>query len=148
MKPYWKENNAFAYLTDDNALANREWTRHGSCSGLPQFDYFEKSIEISNHLPTPQIITNNVGKTVRTEELRNHYGTPSVLLKCDNRGHLQAVDSCWEKLPDSLVGNRAECPSFLEDTCQFEEITITKYGDCPAKVQYSTAPECASGTGL
>ena len=61
MKPQWKESNSIFYLSDDNWLANDQWVRYGSCSGLQQLDYFETAVQLSNKLPTPDIIINDNG---------------------------------------------------------------------------------------
>jgi ribonuclease T2 len=96
-----------------------EWTKHGTCSGLSQYDYFAAAIALSSVLITPDLINESIGKNVNADLLRTSIApAASVSLQC-NHQQLVGIYTCWrqnENMPASLV----ECPADVmqEDTCK------------------------------
>jgi ribonuclease I len=87
------------YLTDSDFLANHEWPKHGSCTGLTADVYFSEAIKSLLALPgdrgTPQKLTSNLGKKIKATELRAAFEHPeSVVLSCDAKCNLSQVGIC------------------------------------------------------
>merc|ERR1719502_1474299 len=53
---------------------DHEWTKHGTCSGLNQTVYFNTTINLVKDFGTPSIVTNNVGKSVNADDIRDAFG--------------------------------------------------------------------------
>jgi ribonuclease T2 len=88
------------FVHDNNFLANHEWPKHGSCTGLDARTYFSETIRSLLLLPgeegTPAALSANVGGKVAVSELRSAFGAPeSVLLGCDTRCNLAEVGICF-----------------------------------------------------
>ena len=102
-----------------------EWTKHGTCSGLSQYDYFTTALSLTNVLTTPEIIHNYIGSNVSTEALRSSItALPSVSLQCHNQ-MLVGLYTCWQQdnnIPSKLVA----CPDDVihEDTCTASYVYI------------------------
>merc|ERR1719276_687925 len=57
---------------------NHEWTKHGTCSGLTQYEYFNTTL---NHfLETPPIVKERYGSSITKEELLDAYDRDVVLV--------------------------------------------------------------------
>ena len=95
-----------------------EWTKHGTCSGLSQYDYFTNALELTNILITPELIHNSIGLNVSADDLRSSIADPmTVSLQCKNQ-QLTGVYTCWQQqngIPTKLF----TCPDDVlhEDTC-------------------------------
>jgi ribonuclease T2 len=103
------------YVTDNDFLANHEWPKHGSCTGLTADVYFSEAIKTLLALPgdrgTPQNLTDNIGKKVKATELRAAFGHPeSVVLSCDAKCNLSQVGICLANGADGLPKDRVACP--------------------------------------
>ncbi|XXF76279.1 hypothetical protein P2318_24915 [Myxococcaceae bacterium GXIMD 01537] len=88
------------YVTDNYFLANHEWPKHGSCTGLDAGTYFSKAIEALLSLPgdqgTPELISGNIGGRVALSDLRTAFGpSANVVLSCDPRCNLMEVGVCF-----------------------------------------------------
>ena len=96
-----------------------EWTKHGTCSGLSQYEYFAAAIALTSVLMTPDLINESIGSSVNADLLRTSIApAASVSLQC-NHQQLVGIYTCWrqnENLPASLV----ECPADVmqEDKCK------------------------------
>jgi len=104
------------YVSDSYLLANHEWPKHGSCTGLDSNTYFSAAISALKNLPgdqgTPDLLAKNVGGTVAATDLRAAFGSPeSVMLSCDASCNLQQVSICLTKGDTGLPTTRTACPS-------------------------------------
>ncbi|RLN95721.1 hypothetical protein BBJ28_00005311 [Nothophytophthora sp. Chile5] len=114
-----------------------EWTRHGTCSGLPQVAYFTDAINLERNetlAPTPKLVQDNVGGQVDVKALRTAFG--DAALKCQ-RSHsngasltlLSQVFTCWQKDEHNVPTKRCACPAHIhsEDTCGKGSISIPAF---------------------
>ncbi|POM81090.1 Ribonuclease [Phytophthora palmivora] len=118
-----------------------EWTRHGTCSGLKQVDYFTHAINLERNetlAPTPQFVQDNVGQHVDVKKLREAFG--DAALKCQH-AHTQGEDdakhaslfsqvfTCWQKDKHNVPTQRCACPPHIhsEDTCGKSSVTIPAF---------------------
>ncbi|KAL7689833.1 putative ribonuclease T2 [Plasmopara halstedii] len=111
-----------------------EWTRHGTCSGLSQVDYFTQAINLERNdtlAPTPEFVQQHVGKEVNVNELRQAFG--DAALKCQH-SHTHSimfsqVFTCWQKNAQNIPTHRCVCPPHIhaEDTCGSTTILIPSF---------------------
>lgn len=104
-----------------------EWKKHGTCSGLDQSSWVGQAIKTMDRLPTPDLVTKNVGKSVSASKLRNAFGdNTKVALRCSGR-FLKEIYTCWTRNPDGTVGELATCPHTVSDNCRHTEVNIQAY---------------------
>ena len=109
-----------------------EWTKHGTCTGMTQDEYFDTALK--HFLPTPKIVRDNYGKSVSRDELLEAYRTDQsdifgdVVLVCSGGKYLSEVRVCVDKSADGSGSDRIKCIPQVEeeDTCG-SEITIQKF---------------------
>jgi len=107
LREHWPDEQAASwpnYIHSD--LWEHEWGKHGTCSGLDQYDYFYTSLVLDQLLPTPPSISSNIGSSVQLSKLLEYYGKISnpcpegedciVGIRCKN-GYLSDVTTCWSK---------------------------------------------------
>jgi ribonuclease T2 len=131
------------YVSDNDFLADHEWPKHGSCTGLDSGTYFSSAIAALKSLPgeqgTPALLAKNVGGTVATPELRAAFGSPeSVMLSCDSHCNLMQVSICLANAGSPPFVTRTACPSnatgstydngCIVNHCQ--NVTIQAAGQC------------------
>lgn len=103
-----------------------EWTKHGTCSGLTQQNYFQYAINLIKALGTPSSVTNAVGSTLSASTLRNDFGGATyVALQCTSGKYLSGAYTCWAE-ENGLPTIQIECPVEVqkEDTCTSSTLTI------------------------
>ncbi len=96
-----------------------EWTKHGTCSGLSQYDYFAAAIALTSVLMTPDLINESIGTNVNADLLRKSIApVESVSLQC-NHQQLVGIYTCWQQT-DNMPANLVTCPADVlqEDTCK------------------------------
>ncbi|MCL6271414.1 hypothetical protein M3P05_15950 [Sansalvadorimonas sp. 2012CJ34-2] len=78
-------------------LIDHEWEKHGTCSNMTQTEYFTAIERVFNQIPTPPIISENVGKSVSYHELDAAY-QHQAMFSCDidnGQYYLSTVYTCW-----------------------------------------------------
>lgn len=131
------------YVSDNDFLADHEWPKHGSCTGLDSGTYFSAAIAALKALPgdqgTPALLTQNVGGTVSTTDLQAAFGSPeSVMLSCDASCNLTQVSICLANGDSGQPGTRVACPnnttsSSYDNGCftqNCKAVTIQAAGQC------------------
>lgn len=120
-----------------------EWSKHGTCTGLTQVEYFEAALGL--FLPTPEPVRSRYGHTVAKEVLMNAYGgSKSAVAICNFRnesfeddgvGYLSEVRVCFEKNDAGGPGERMlECPdSVLNEGSCGDMIKIAAFSDTTAQ---------------
>ena len=99
-----------------------EWSKHGTCSGLSQYDYFNEALKLTNHVITPDFLQNAIGTGVSVDALRNSISKPlTISLQCKNQ-NLVGVYTCWDQ-HDNKPTILINCPTdvLAEDTCNNDE---------------------------
>ena len=125
--------------SDPNSRSHRsfwehEWTKHGTCSGLIQFDYFQNALNLL--LATPEVVAKGYGDTVSKAELVEGYGGESMAALVCKSGYLSEVRACFGKNIDGTPGERMECPEkVLEEGSCGEEIRIASFGGTSLSVE-------------
>jgi len=135
-KPKW-ETYAPAYVLKEYLLPKHEWSRHGTCSGLAQLDYFMSSLLLITEQSTPSILINNIGQTITRSEIEQSYGgKDKVALACSDSGALQQAITCYkkDKMGRLVNGQPVTCPqdvlmSKSDNSCG-DSIYIRRVGDC------------------
>mmetsp|Transcript_5259 Transcript_5259/g.4922 ORF Transcript_5259/g.4922 Transcript_5259/m.4922 type:complete len:277 (-) Transcript_5259:161-991(-) len=105
-----------------------EWGKHGTCSGLPQKQYFD--VAMDHFLPTPSLVQERYGSTVTKSELTNAYGDDGgmVTFICSGK-YLSEVRVCIQKSgKDGTATERMKCTDDVlqEGNCS-DEIYIPKF---------------------
>lgn len=110
-----------------NSFWEHEWRKHGTCSGLHPFEYFETALNLL--VETPEVVANSYGETVSKSELIQGYGGETMTALVCQGGYLSEVRTCFEKNQDGTPGERMECPQkVLEEGSCDEEIRIASFG--------------------
>lgn len=122
MHQYWPDEKANpGYNTSSFWL--HEWAKHGTCSGLDQYTYFESAIQVEKTATTPSAISSNAGGSASLASLYAGYNQPVcdqsgdcyVSIDCTSDGYLSHVTTCWDK--NSL--SQVKCPNEVikSDNC-------------------------------
>jgi ribonuclease T2 len=110
---------------DYDSFWEHEWDKHGTCSQLSQYDYFQQAILLAETFVTPEVLHKYINTTdsLSTSDLRNAFGGSTyTALQCTNTNILTGVYTCWSHSPVLQI----ECPESVqsEDTCSGEYLTI------------------------
>jgi ribonuclease T2 len=120
MTTYWPDVQYDETSPSYDSFWEHEWTKHGTCSGLSQYDYFNKAIQLSFSIPTPDILYNSIGKNISADELRDSFGgNDKAILQCVNQ-QLTGLYTCWSEMNDGSPNKQIVCPASVlnEDTCK------------------------------
>ena len=128
MIQYWPD---VQYAYDDpeyDQFWEHEWSKHGTCSGLSQDDYFQTAINMIKSFGTPQSFIDAAGTTgtIDAATLRNDMGGASyVSLQCLSGKYIDGAYTCWKE-ENGVPTTQTECPSDVqqEDTCTSTTLTI------------------------
>lgn len=96
-----------------------EWTKHGTCSGLSQYEYFTATLGLTNMLLTPELIHDSIGQTVDANMLRNAIAPAQMVSLLCSQQSFVGVYTCWQQTNNQPV-KLVECPVDVinEDTCK------------------------------
>ena len=109
-----------------------EWTKHGTCTGLSQDEYFDTALK--HFLPTPSFVRDNYGLEVSSSDLLKayredqSYNDGDTILVCSGGRYLSEVRICVAKDKHGSGSYRIECIDLVveEGNCG-SEITIPKF---------------------
>ena len=128
----WPNVKADIHSSAHASFWSHEWTKHGTCSGMTQHDYFQTALNLL--LPTPSIVKDHYGSEVNRSELSEEAFADAVML-CSKDGHLSEARVCFQKtMGDGEgvgVGGRVSCPQTIlnEDSCGDGVIKIASFDD-------------------
>lgn len=128
MVQYWPDVQYAEDSSDYDQFWEHEWTKHGTCSGLEQEDYFQAAIDLIKSFGTPSSVTEAVGSSVDADTVRDDMGGASkASLQCESGKYLNGVYTCWTRNSDGSVGSQVSCPSDVqgEDTCSSSSVSVT-----------------------
>lgn len=100
-----------------------EWTKHGTCSGLSQHDYFMAALNVTDVLVTPPALQLAIGQKMATKSLINAMGgSERAVLQCKQQ-NLVGIYTCWSQI-DNVPGDQIDCPASVlsEDTCKSSDM--------------------------
>jgi ribonuclease T2 len=131
MTEYWPNVKAYENTTAYDDFWDHEWTKHGTCSGLDQFTYFNTTISLLQQYGTPQVFQDAVGSTMAASTLRDAFGGPTYAsLQCTSTKFINGVYWCFERdAVTYLPGKQIVCPSDVqkEDTCSSATLTVDSF---------------------
>ncbi|WP_223634996.1 hypothetical protein [Corallococcus sp. EGB] len=124
------------FVTDNFFLANHEWPKHGSCTGMDARNYFQSTLDALLSLPgergTPAAIGGNVGGSVALEELRASFGRDDgVVFSCDPDCNLTAVGVCLSVDDQLRPAALMACP---------RNVITTNANDCASNAAHPRCP--------
>ena len=128
MTKYWPEVEYEVTDPRYTQFWDHEWTKHGTCSGLSQDDYFQTTVNLIKSFGTPQSLIDAADKktTLSAATLRNDLGGATYAsLQCVSGKYLSGVYTCWTPV-NGLPTTQTVCPSDVqkEDTCTSSTLTI------------------------
>ena len=95
-----------------------EWTKHGTCTGLSQDDYFDTAMK--HFLPTPNLVREKYGSSVSATALLKAYhaevsDAKDVLFVCSGGKYLSEVRVCVGRNKDGSGSQMIDCVSEIEE---------------------------------
>ncbi|ETV71634.1 hypothetical protein H257_13092 [Aphanomyces astaci] len=122
LEKYWPNVKVAANTTHYDSFWGHEWSRHGTCSGLDQVEFFQSAIDKIKVQGTPAFVTQHVGQSVSTKDVRDAFGgAGQAVLKCEHGNELSQVFTCYDKDASSNVPTTLRACSahvLAEDTCK------------------------------
>lgn len=122
--------NIYFIYCCSSSFWEHEWTKHGTCSGMTQSEYFNSAIDMIKQLGTPSSYTAAVGSSMSADSIRDLFGGPTkCTLVCSGGNYENELYTCWERLSSGLPGGQIECPDDVqsEDTCTSSTVEITAF---------------------
>ncbi|RKH65877.1 hypothetical protein D7V93_05285 [Corallococcus llansteffanensis] len=138
------------YVTDNFFLANHEWPKHGSCTGMDSRTYFTSTIEALKSLPgdegTPAVLRDNIGKGVALEELISAFDVRgSVAFRCDERCNLAEVGACFGVGAQGKPTTRIPCPQNVMTSSTNSCVGNPQRPRCPTVSIQAVRPDGGGG---
>ena len=101
------------YTSGNYFLADHEWPKHGSCSGLSQASYFNQALSLEKQLEldASKVWAGQSGKSVSLATVVAAYGGANMVSLTCYKGALQQVLTCWGKDALGNPSTRTPCPS-------------------------------------
>lgn len=131
---YWPNVKASRSSPKYTEFWEHEWSKHGTCSGLTQDNYFQMAFMHS--LPTPTIVRDYYGMSLSKSDLLKAYKDSGktdkdeigVVLVCVGKRFLSEVRVCLARTADGTASHRIQCPLDIqnEGNCG-ETISISKF---------------------
>ena len=129
MTQYWPNVKEAQGSSDYDDFWEHEWSKHGTCTGLSQSDYFNTTIALAEKLSTPSQYTAAVGGPINANDLRSYFGGSSkVSLQCTNGSYIVGVLTCWSQV-NGFPASQIACASDVlkEDSCTSSVLTVQSF---------------------
>ena len=116
MIQFWPDVKYDTTSSSYDSFWEHEWTKHGTCSTLTQYNYFNDAIQLIERFQTPEVLVEATGGTIDASTLRKSMG--DVALQCSSGNVLTGAYTCWSQT-NGVPGSQITCPSSveMEDTC-------------------------------
>jgi len=133
LQTYWPNEQDPSGGNLQSSLWAHEWNKHGTCSGLPQQQYFQQAMQIELSMPTPSAITGNIGGSLNLSDLAAAYGAS----QCQDGGDCIAGFSCTGQNGQSYLTGITTCwdTNFNQITCPSAVITQDACSDSTVYIQ-------------
>jgi ribonuclease T2 len=129
MTQYWPNVQYAETDPSYDSFWEHEWTKHGTCTGLLQEDYFTNALSLIKKFGTPASVTAAVGGTISAASLRNDFGGATMVsLQCISGKYLSGAYTCWSQsngIPVAQITCAADVQK--EDTCTAQTLTVTSF---------------------
>ena len=129
MTTYWPNVKENVDDADYDSFWEHEWTKHGTCTGLKQLEYFNTTIILAQMYGTPSQFTEAVGGEINAADLRKYMGgADKVSLLCNDKKYVVGALSCWDKVddhPQVLVPCASDVKA--EDTCTEDVLVVQSF---------------------
>ena len=105
-----------------------EWSKHGTCTGLSQLEYFSHAL--TKLIPTPSMVKDAEEQHtfVNKDDLLSVYGGAEFAALVCKKSYLSEVRVCHQREKDGNVGERMECPpAILKEGSCGKEIKIASF---------------------
>ncbi len=93
-----------------------EWSKHGTCSGLSQYNYFNYATKLIQSFGTPSAYTAAAlnGGVINAADLRNDFGGPTkASLQCLSAKYVSGVYTCWSAV-NGVPTTQIVCPADVQ----------------------------------
>jgi ribonuclease T2 len=120
MNKYWPNVKESPSDSGYTQFWQHEWTKHGTCSGFTQKEYFQTAID--NFVTSPSILADAYGKTISKSDLISAYGAVvspickgkmlSEVLICKDMKTLKNMDCVKSVINEGNCPNTISVPAF------------------------------------
>mmetsp|Transcript_26557 Transcript_26557/g.41211 ORF Transcript_26557/g.41211 Transcript_26557/m.41211 type:complete len:316 (-) Transcript_26557:197-1144(-) len=128
LEQQWPNIKALPNSASHGEFWEHEWSKHGTCTGLSQLEYFSKAVKML--MPTPSIVKDaeTQHSVVKKDDLLAVYGGAQLAALVCKKNYLSEVRVCHQKETDGNVGKRMDCPqSILRESSCGSEIRIASF---------------------
>ena len=118
MTQYWPDVQYDVSSPSYDSFWQHEWSKHGTCSGLSQLDYFNQALDLTNRIPTPTALYKSIGHNMSASALRLGFGGENYVALLCTKQILNGAYTCWQQA-NNIPSVQIECPASVvkEDTC-------------------------------
>jgi ribonuclease T2 len=120
MTTYWPDVQYQETDSNYDEFWTHEWEKHGTCSGLSQYDYFNYATQLIQTFGTPSAYTAAAtgDGTMNANDLRDDFGGASMAsLQCSSGKYINGVYTCWSTV-NGVPTTQVVCPSDVQ-VCSF-----------------------------
>lgn len=133
----WPNIKALPNSASHGDFWEHEWSKHGTCTGLSQLEYFSHALK--KLVPTPSIVKDAEEQhtAVKKDDLLAVYGGAQLAALVCKKDYLSEVRVCHQKETDGNVGERMDCPE-----------AILRASSCGSEIRIASFQKEEEGKGL